>query len=79
MLHLIEVELGDLKKMGKDFSRLLAEKLETEVTVKGSKLIVFDAPNYAQFGVKEAKMEVKRALHHLGLSQYRALEERHRS
>ena len=78
MLRLIEVELGDLKKMGGEISRLLGEKLRTEVAVKGSKLIVSEDRNHPQPRVKEVKMEVKRVLHHLGLSHYRALEEHHR-
>jgi len=78
LLRLIEVELGDLKKMSGEISRLLGKKLRTEVAVKGSKLIVSEVENYPQSGVKEVKMQVKRILHHLGLSHYRALEEHHR-
>ena len=75
---MIEVELGDLKKMGGEISRLLEIKLRTKVAVKGSKLIVSEDKNHPQPRVKEVKMEVKRILHHLGLSHYRALEEHHR-
>ena len=78
MLRLIEVELGDLKKMGGEISRLLEIKLRTEVAVKGSKLIVSEDKNDPQPRVKEVKMEVKRVLHHLGLSHYRPVEEHHR-
>jgi len=75
---LIEVELGDLKKMGGEISRLLEEKLRAKVAVKGSKLIVPEDKNHPQPQVKEVKMEVKRVPHHLGLSQHRVLEEHHR-
>jgi hypothetical protein len=80
MPRLIEVELGDLKKMRTEISRLLGEKLRTEVAVKGSKLIVSEDKNHPQprVRVKEVKMEVKHVLHHLGLSQHRVLEEHHR-
>jgi hypothetical protein len=78
VLSLIEVELGDLKKRGQEISRLLEEKLGTDVPIKGSKLIISEANNHPQCGVKDVKMEVKRILHHLGFSNYRALEEHHR-
>ena len=78
LLRLIEVELGDLKKMRGEISRLLGEKLRTEVAMKGSMLIVSEDKNHSQPRVKEVKMEVKRVLHHLGLSQHRVLEEHHR-
>jgi hypothetical protein len=78
VLGLIEVELGDLKKRGREISRLLEEKSGTDVLVKGSKLIISETENYPQSRVKEAKMEVKRILHHLGFSDYRVLEEHHR-
>jgi hypothetical protein len=78
VLSLIEIELGDLKKIGGEISHLLEEKLKTEVAVKRSKLIVSEDGNHPQPRVKEVKMEVKRVLHHLGFSHYRALEEHHR-
>ncbi len=74
----MEVELGDLKKMGAEISRILEEKLGTEVAVKGSRLIMSDVENHPHSGVRDVKMEVKRVLHHLGISDYRALEEHHR-
>lgn len=78
LIRLIEIELGDLKKVGGEISRLLAEKLRTEVAVKGSKLTVSEVKNHPQLGVKKVKMELKRILHRLGLSHYRVLGEHHR-
>jgi hypothetical protein len=75
---LIEVELGDLKKVGRDISELLGQKLKRGVTVKGDMLIVPDTDNQ-RFGMKDVKMQVKHALYRLGLSdEYRVLSEHHR-
>ena len=75
---MIEVDLGDLKKSGKEISRLLQDKLGTDVSLKGSKLIVSEMGNGPQLGVKEMKVEVKRVLHRLSLSdKCRVLVEHH--
>lgn len=73
----MEIELGDLKNVGREISQVLENKLRTEIAVKGSKLIVSEKSNDPLFGVKEVKMQLKHALHHLGLSdEYRVLVER---
>jgi len=73
---LIEVELGDLKKAGKEISNLLENKLGVEVVLKGSRLIVSDKKDGPRFGVKDVKIQLKRVLHHLGLfDKYRVLAE----
>ncbi len=76
---MIEVELGDLKKVGKDIAELLEQRLKAEVTVKGKMLLVPDTVNGKRIGVKDLKLHVKHALHQLGFSEeYRALAEHHR-
>jgi hypothetical protein len=76
---MVEVELSDLKKVGKDISELLGQRLRTEVTVKGGTLLVPDEANGHHVGVKDVKMQVKHVLHHLGLSEeYRVLTEHHK-
>jgi len=73
---LIEVELGDLEKVGKEISNLLEKKLGAEVVLKGSRLIVSDKKDGSRFGVKDVKIQLKRVLYHLGLSdKYRVLAE----
>lgn len=75
---MIEVELGDLKKVGKEISNLLENKLGAEVVLKGGKLIVSDKKDGSRFGVKDVKVQLKRVLHHLGLSdKYKVLAEHH--
>jgi hypothetical protein len=75
---LVEVELGDLKKVGKDIAEILGKRLKTEVQVKGKMLLIPDAVNGRSCGVKDVKLHVKHALHQLGLSeQYRVLTEHH--
>jgi hypothetical protein len=75
---LIEVELGDLKKVGKDLAELLKQRLRTEVTVKGSTLTLNDPAN-GQLSMKDAKLQLKHALHQLKLSDdYRVLSEHHK-
>jgi hypothetical protein len=74
----IEVELGELKKLGKDFAELLKQRLKTEITVKGGTLILSDPAN-GQLSMKDAKLQVKHALHHLNLSDdYRVHSEHHK-
>jgi hypothetical protein len=75
---LVEVELGDLKKVGKEIAEVLGKRLKTEVQVKGKRLLIPDAVNGRTCGVKDVKLHVKHALHQLGLSeQYRVLTEHH--
>jgi len=75
---LVEVELGDLKKMSKEIAEVLGERLKTEVQVKGKLLIIPDMVNGKHFGAKDMKLHVKHALHQLRLSDdYRVLAEHH--
>ena len=75
---MIEVELGELKKAGKDFAEILKQRLRTEITVKGGTLTLSDEADRS-VSMKDAKLQVKHALHHLGLSEtYRVLSEHHR-
>lgn len=68
--------MGDLKKVGKDIAELLAQRLKTEVTLKGKSLMVPDTVNGKHFGAKDLKLQVKHVLHHLHLSEdYRVLAE----
>ncbi len=76
LFQLTEVELGDLKKVGKDIAELLGQRLKTEVILKGKTLIVPDVVNSKHLGVKDLKLQVKHVLHHLHLSEdYRVLAE----
>jgi hypothetical protein len=76
---LVEVELGDLKKVGKDIAEILDKRLKAQVEVKGKSLIVPDTVNGKHYGVKDTKLHVKHALHQLGLSEeYRVLIEHHK-
>jgi hypothetical protein len=76
---LIEVELSDLKRLGKEIAQFLGQKLKAEVEVKGKVLLLPDAVNGQKLGVKDVKLQLKHALHHLGLSEeYRVLAEHHR-
>jgi len=73
---LLEVELGDLKKVGDDFADLLGQRLGAEVTVKGKTLLVAEAVNGKQVGMKDLKLQVKHVLHHMHFSDdYRVLAE----
>ena len=75
---MIEVELGELKKVGKDLAELLNQRLRTEVTVKGSTLTINDPAN-GQLSMKDAKLQLKHALHQLKLSDdYRVHSEHHK-
>jgi len=75
---LIEVELGDLKRLGKEFAEILKQRLKTEITVKGATIILSDPAN-GQLSMKDAKLQVKHALHHLKLSEeYRVHSEHHK-
>jgi hypothetical protein len=73
---LIEVELGELKKVGKEFAESLGDRLKTEVAVKGKLLQVPDTES--KVTVKDVKLQVKHVLHQLGFSEeYRVLAEHH--
>ena len=75
---MIEVELGELKKLGKDFAEILKQRMKTEITVKGSAIIVSDPAN-GNLSMKDVKLHIKHALHHLNLSDdYRVLSEHHK-
>jgi len=74
----IEVELGELKKLGKELAEILKQRMKTEITVKGATIIVSDPAN-GNLSMKDAKMHVKHALRHLKLSDdYRVLSEHHK-
>lgn len=76
---MVEVELSDLKRMGQDIAEILSERLNAQVDVKGKLLVIPDAANGRKLSVKDVKLQLKRTLHHLGLSEnYRVLEEHHR-
>jgi len=73
---LIEVELGDLEKAGKEISNRLENKLGAEVVLKGNRIIVSKKKDGSEFRVKDVKIQLKRVLYHLGLSdRYRVLAE----
>jgi hypothetical protein len=73
---LIEVELGDLKKVGKEIAELLGQRLKVDVSRKGKLLLLDDSGG--KLGVKDVKLQVKHALHQLGFSdEYRVLTEHH--
>jgi hypothetical protein len=73
---LLEVELGDLKKVGNDMADLLGERLNAEVTLKGKTILVPETINGRSFGVKDLKLQVKHVLHHMHFSDgYRVLAE----
>ena len=75
---MVEVELGDLKKVGKDIADVVSRKLGGEVQVKGKLLIIPDTVNGKHYGVKDVKLIMKHALHQLGMSdEYRVLAEHH--
>ena len=75
---MVEVELGDLKKLSKEIAQVLGERLKTEVQVKGKVLLVPDTIDGKRFGVKDVKLQVKHTLHHLRLTEdYRVLAEHH--
>ena len=75
---LVEVELGDLKKVGKDLTQIVSKKVGGEVQLKGKLLIIPDTVNGKHYGVKDVKLIMKHALHQLGMSnEYRVLAEHH--
>ena len=75
---MVEVELGDLKKVSKDVAEAVSRKLGAEVQVKGKLLLVPDTVNGKHYGVKDVKLLMKHALHQLGIAnEYRVLAEHH--
>ncbi len=73
---LIEVELDGLKKIEKELADLLRERLKTDVAMKGGKLFLDETDGHVS--PKDAKLQVKHALRHLGLAEgYRVLSEHH--
>ena len=76
--YLVEVELGDLKKVSKDIAEVVTRKLGAEVQVKGKILLIPDTVNGKHYGVKDVKLIMKHALHQLGMAEeYRVLAEHH--
>src|SRR5208282_466427 len=75
-MGLIEIELGEIKKVEKDLADLLRQRLKTDVTMKGGKLFLDETDGHVS--PKDAKLQVKHALRHLGLAEgYRVLSEHH--
>lgn len=71
-----EVDLGELKKVGKEVAEMLSDRLKTEVSLKGRTVIVPDMVEGRRIGVKDVKLQVKHVLHHLHfLEGYRVLVE----
>jgi hypothetical protein len=71
----IEVEIGDLKEVGKEFARLLEERLKTDVEMSGNKLTLREGSS-GHLRLKDVKMQAKHVLHHLGFThRYRVLSE----
>jgi hypothetical protein len=76
VMGLIEVELHDVKNVEKELADLLRQRLKTDVTMKGGKLFLDQTDGYVS--PKDAKLQVKHALRHLGLAEeYRVLSEHH--
>jgi len=75
---LVEVELGDLKKVSKEIAEVVNKKLGAEVQVKGRLLLIPDTINGKHYGVKDVKLVMKHALHQLHMAdEYRVLAEHH--
>ncbi|HKM75856.1 MAG TPA: hypothetical protein VJZ32_05510 [Candidatus Bathyarchaeia archaeon] len=72
---MIEIDLGDVKKVEKELADLLRERLKTDVTLKGGKLLLDQTSGHVN--PKDAKLQVEHALRHLGLEGYRVLSEHH--
>jgi hypothetical protein len=76
---LIEVELHDLKKVGKEIADELRQRTKIDVSVKGGTLILKETQNGPKVNAKDAKLQLKHVLHHLGFSEeYRVLTEQHK-
>lgn len=75
---MIEIELGDLKKVGREVAESLGVRLKVDVSQKGKLLIVDDSKVGGRLGVKDVKLQVKHVLHQLGFhEEYRVLAEHH--
>jgi hypothetical protein len=73
---LIEVETDGIKKVEKELAELLRQRLKTDVTMKGGKLFLDQSDG--RVSPKDAKLQVKHVLRHLGLAEgYRVLSEHH--
>jgi hypothetical protein len=73
-MGLIEVELGDIKKVEKELADLLRQRLKTDVTAKGGTLLLNQTDGHVS--PKDAKSQVEHALHHLGVAEgHRVLSE----
>jgi hypothetical protein len=71
----IEVELGGLREVSKEFRRLLEERLKTDVEINGDKLMLRERHS-EHLRTKDVKIATKHVLHHLGFSHsYRVLSE----
>ena len=67
---MIEVEVGDLKRIEKELADLLRQRLKADVKINGSKLTLDDSNG--RLNHKDAEHQVEHALHHLGLGdEYR--------
>ena len=76
VMGLIEIEVSEIKRVEKDLADLLKERLKTDVTVRGGKLILDQTDGHVS--PKDVKLQVKHALRHLGLEEgYRVLSEHH--
>jgi hypothetical protein len=72
-IYQIDVDLGDLKEVGKEFARLLEERLKTDVEINENMLMLRERPS-EHLRLKDVKLAAKHVLHHLGFSHsYRAL------
>ena len=75
---MVEVELGDLKKIGEDIAQVVSKKVGGEVQVKGKLLLIPDVVKGKHYGVKDVKLIMKHTLHQLGMGdEYRVLAEHH--
>ena len=79
LARLIEIELGDLKSVSKEFAESLGQRMKIQVTVKGKTALVPDVASGRKLGAKDVKIQVKHVIHQLGFSEeYRVLTEHHR-
>jgi hypothetical protein len=73
----VEIEIGELKEVGKEFARLLKERLKTDVEMNGNQLTLHESSTQG-LRLKDVKSSAKHALHHLGFSHdYRVLADHH--
>ena len=70
----VEIEIGELKAVSKEFARLLKERLKTDIEMNGNQLTLHQSSTLRP---KDVKTSAKHALHHLGFSHdYRVLANR---